>query len=571
MGGPTVHAAAAARWARRWSARGAWLTISLAASPSVFAAPAPPTGEAPTGEAPTGEAPTGDAPTGDAPTGDASTGDASTADPAKSRSAAPTKAPDSASIDPRVPGSAEQVAAALANAHVEVVVLPVELTVDRGASSQGLARRRAEIEALLADSAQDLGLALDVGSPIPQDAPSAEHGLAELARRTGKLVVLATIHVPATMRDDGLVELRLAAARPDSRALLMRIERTKPEDLPVRSVVMLRDIVTELGRERVVRTQVVQKGSWTEPAQSMGRSILAVSGTAYGGYIGLALQRASGSDDPRLLYPLVGVGAGVGLGAAFIVADEWDVGVGDAWYLTSGAFWPAVGSQLVYLGRVEENGSVPEGEQWAFSLVASATGLGLATVGLLRRGMGDGGAALALSGGGAGMLLGGMAEMMVTGSDEAVPLSGMGYGAMGGWLVGAATAIHLHPDASQVLAIDLGVLLGTAGGAAAASPLLLDSPSPAEVRGWIGAAFGGMAAGTALAAWLSSSSPEPEEEAPVPGEPEQVVVRWGLPMPTILVGSVPSERPSLTPSGLPRRSDARREPALGVAWSAELW
>jgi hypothetical protein len=122
-----------------------------------------------------------------------------------------------------------------------------------------------------------------------------------------------------------------------------------------------------------------------------------------------------------------------------------------------------------------------------------------------------------------------------------------------------------------VLANDLGELLGTAGGAAAASPLLLDSPSPGEVRGWIGAAFGGMVAGTALAAWLAYTPTDAPEDESAPTEPDDLVARWGLPTPTVLVSSVPSSRTVKPSDARPFRLEERKEPALGVAWSAELW
>ena len=44
--------------------------------------------------------------------------------------------------------------------------------------------------------------------------------------------------------------------------------------------------------------------------------VLAVNATLYGGVVGYSIQRSSGSEDPRLLYPLLAVGAGIAGGSA---------------------------------------------------------------------------------------------------------------------------------------------------------------------------------------------------------------------------------------------------------------
>ena len=220
---------------------------------------------------------------------------------------------------------------------------------------------------------------------------------------------------------------------------------------------------------------------------------------------------------------------------------------------------------------------MPEGEQWGFSLVASTAGLGLAAVGLLRRGMGDGGAALAHSGGGIGLVVGGLAEMLVTGTQDELPLAGMGYGAMGGWLVGAATAIQIHPPASDVLSVDLGGALGTLAGAAAASPLLFDAPSQAQVRGWAAAAAGGLLVGGVLG-WYLSFDPEPTAPEPAMetesarAERPSFVYRVGVPTPTMLQEPVdPRVEQMAAALGPAGRAPERPAPAPGLMWQGVLW
>jgi hypothetical protein len=411
-----------------------------------------------------------------------------------------------------------------------------------------LRRRAASLDAALADAAQDLGLGLDVGerqSAVEQRVD--EHELAALAASTRRLVVLPVLGPgeagPEAPGDE--LELRLLMATPGSRSLRMRVERAPTADLPVRAAVMLRDLVTDASAPAPVAEISPARAELAVPARSSGRVILAANGTVYGGFVGYSLERVSASDDPRLLFPLMAVGAGVGLGAAIIISEEWDVGAGDAWYLAAGMWWPAVSGHLLHEGRFGDDGS--DDEAWAFGLVSSAAGLTLATVGLLPHGMGEGGAALAHSGGALGLVVGGLTEFAVTGVIDQVPHAGMGYGAASGWALAAATAVHLQPDAARVLTIDLGVLLGGLGGAAAASPLLFDEPTPTKTRIWVAATGSGLVAGGIIAGLLSRPS-EPSE----PTADRAPSARWALPTPGVVGAS------EGTPGG------------WGVRWSGEL-
>jgi len=116
-------------------------------------------------------------------------------------------------------------------------------------------------------------------------------------------------------------------------------------------------------------------------------------------------------------------GAGVGLGASLLIADEWDVGAGDAWFLSSGGIWPTAAAHLIYEGRFggASGHAGPEGDRWAFGLVGGTAGLTLATLSLSLGDMESGGAVLAHSGGALGL---GLAQQRVAalnalGSDPA--------------------------------------------------------------------------------------------------------------------------------------------------------
>ncbi|MBI4701213.1 MAG: hypothetical protein HY744_08660, partial [Deltaproteobacteria bacterium] len=296
------------------------------------------------------------------------------------------------------------------------------------------------------------------------------------------------------------------------------------------------------------------------PRPGGGRAIVAANGTLFGGFVGYSLLRSSGSDDPRLLFPLLAVGAGVGLGGSLIVADEWDVGAGDAWYLAAGAWWPAAAGHLLYEGRFGQAPGASADEAWSISLIAATTGLGLASAGLLAGAGGDGGAALAHSGGGAGLVLGGLAEFAARGTASQVPFAGMGYGAMGGCLLAQVAAVHFRPQPLRVLAYDVGGLLGGLAGASAASPLLFDNPTQAATRAWVGATAGGIALGLGVAWYVGRGGADGEA-----GDERASGARRPIAGPLYRL-----TLPTPAPLGLGPAAPGRA-PGLGLVWSGELW
>ena len=306
------------------------------------------------------------------------------------------------------PAKAPSAAASTELDGLEVVMLPVRILLDDTAlpkTSKSLRKHQVALDALLMDTAQDLGLMVDLSGAAPGQLPLDEHALRGLADEHDKLVIAPVLRLVKKNGKPHAIELRIVSATPGTKVLRSRVERISGDELAVRAVVMLRDIVRAAwsGPSKAARRNDSTPPELATPARSAGRAILATNATLFGGFVGYSLQRSSQSDDPRLLYPLLAVGAGVGLGSAVIIADEWDVGVGDAWYLAAGAWWPAVAGHLIYQGRFGDGPAASDDEPWSFGLIASATGLTLSTVGLLARGMGDGGAALAHSGGALGV------------------------------------------------------------------------------------------------------------------------------------------------------------------------
>lgn len=411
------------------------------------------------------------------------------------------------------------------------------------AEEEALASLASELDALLADAAQDLGLALDLGR---RGAPPKDDvDLVGLAETTG-----GTCFAPSLRVQGDEVELRIALADASSREVRSRIERTSREDIAVRAVVMLRDLVTRPSEapRRAPGFFRVNEAAFTAPKLSAGRTSLAVHATMFGGVVGYSIQRASGSEDPRLLYPLLAVGAGGGLVSSILVAEEWDIGVGDAWYLASGAWWPTVAGHLLYAGRFGASGH--EGERWTSGLIAGTMGLSISTLQLAIRGsMSEGGALLAHTGGGFGLVLGGVVEALVRGDVEHFPLLGMGYGASLGWLSAAALAIHVRPQASRIVSIDLGALLGGLGGAALGSPFLFQRPTPTQQRLWVGMTGGMAVLGAGVGWFVTRSKPEPSKATEK--------TSFALPLPSFgVIGE--------SVVGF------RRAPVLGLSWGGPL-
>jgi hypothetical protein len=412
------------------------------------------------------------------------------------------------------------------------------------------------LDVLLSETAQDLGLAVDLTQRPTHDAAHlAEADLLDQAKATGDTLVVPSVRALSA----GMVEVRLVLAGAGARSLRVRTERVARDDVPVRAVIMLRDLVADLGAPAGApparAPEAAPAAVLTTPARSAGKATLLVNATLYGGLVGFSVQRASGSDDPQLLYPLLAVGAGIGLGASVIVAEEWDVGVGDAWFLSSGAWWPTLAGHLIWQGRFAQSGGSGVGDEWSFGLIGGTAGLTIATMGLSLHPIGDGGALLAHSGGGLGMVFGGLVDMAVRGNINETPFSGAGYGAGLGWLAAAAVATQVEVAPTRVLTVDLGALVGGLGGAALGSPLLfsnLSNPTPGKQRGWVAATAGGTVLGAGTAFYLSRDA----HPAPRPREPAQ---KTGL-----LNGM-----PMLGPIG-ESAIGTRSAPVLGVGWQAIL-
>lgn len=369
---------------------------------------------------------------------------------------------------------------------------------------RALVRWARQLDVILGESVQDLGLKLDVSSRTERVDPE-EPALVERAH--DQWVVS-----PRLSLDGGVIHLRILAVAPGSKVLLVRTQDVEPREFEVRAMVMLRDLV-QAGRHAPEQPERPPPGTREAPggvvshARSEGRAVLALNAAVLGGYVGLSLQRASGTEDARLTYPLVALGTGIGLGGSMIVADEWDVGLGDAWYLSAGTWWPTASGLLL----AESYGVNPSSDRYVYGLVGASAGITLATVSLTFKGMSEGGATLAHSGGAFGLLLGGMAQLAYEGRTDTTPSRGMGYGAGAGVLVAGALATQVQVAPSRVLLVDLGAVLGGLTGAAAASPLVFgDNKTETKDRVWLASVAAGTVAGAGVALFVTRPQSSPQ-------------------------------------------------------------
>jgi hypothetical protein len=384
----------------------------------------------------------------------------------------------------------------------DVWVLPtrVQLTAQTPVDLEPIARR---LDTVLQEAVRDFGMTPLLGQPPV--AGRDEPALTELARS-------ASVLSPELGLRGTELELRLVMVPRASEVLLVRTERLPSRDVEVKSLGMLRELLEpsfERARADIPPALGAVPGeSARPPERSEGGVVLALHAAALGGYLGFSLQRASGSDDARLTYPLAALGAAIGVGSAVIVADEWDIDVARAWFLGGSMVWPGVATLLLVNG----DGPDSPGRRHLLGILGAVGGVTLATAGLALGDVTEGGAALTHSGAVLGLLLGGLGEMTLKGDAELTPRRGMGIGALAGVLVAGAVATQVPgPSSTDVLAVDLSALLGGLTGAALGTPVLVSQDeSRTRDRIWLSGIMAGTIAGAALSYWITQG----DERAP---------------------------------------------------------
>ncbi len=364
----------------------------------------------------------------------------------------------------------------------------------------------AEIALALRDAGVDATVAPE---PDPGDAPApAPTGGGDACRFR-----LGASYAEGHGEGGGLLRVQLAL--PGSPVILMREEGgVEARSVLARSVVLARDVLFAAAalpgaappalREAPSTPQVVDE----EPdGGGDGTLPLAVGGATIGTFTGLGVYLATGADDSRILYPMLATGAGVGLGGALLVAGEWEVTSADAWFVIAGGTWPTAAGHLIYEGRFAARRSrVADQERWSYGLIGTTAGLGLTTLALALRRPTDGDAALVHSGAAYGAVLGGLTEYGVRGVIGGIPEAGLGYGAAIGWLAAGTLSLSVDLQPGDVLALDLGAALGGLGGAALASPLVFDDPTPDAQRAFVAVVGASTLVGAGLGWWLTGAA-----------------------------------------------------------------
>ena len=338
--------------------------------------------------------------------------------------------------------------------------------------------RAQELDATLRDAVQDLGFTLYVADPGPAPGRMRDEDLLDRAARSavggraerGTWVISPRIEAAG----GGEIMIRIVAVAPEGRELHVRVETASPNLMAVRGLVMLRELLKPVSaaqalveRDREQAERGTSRGIMS-PFQSAGRAVLAGDAGLFGAFSAYSAQRASGSDDPRVLYPLLALGTGIGIGAALLVADEWDVTAGDAWVLSAATWWGASAGFLIAAGHDLR----PADERYSWGVAGGLFGVGLGAFALTRTTFDEGDAMLAHSGAALGLLVGGATELLYRGEGPTAltPYIGMGYGTAIGLVAAGALATQITVSPSRVMLIDLGV-----GGARSSG-----QPSPAR-------------------------------------------------------------------------------------------
>lgn len=390
----------------------------------------------------------------------------------------------------------------------DVFVLPTAVVEGGGASGSSEHRQELEgaahrLDLVLGEAVQDLGLALDTGRARPPSG--AKRSLPQLLSQASDRWVIS----PTLEGQGRQFSVRLEAVAPGSKVLMQRVERVSADDLELQAMHMVRELIGSV-RPAAVEPKPLTPTSG-EPAlrtHSPGRAVLALNSAVIGAFAGYAVQRASGSNDARLVYPLAALGAGMGLGGSMLAADEWEVGVGDAWFLAAGSVWGGASGVLFSEGYDAK----PTDARAIHGLFGSMVGLTLGTVSIAIQDASEGGAALTHSGGAYGLLFGALAQGIVEGHPTGIPSKGMAWGAAGGTLAAGALASWVDLSPSRMLLVDLVAGLGSLTGAAAASPLVFgEQVTAAQNRVWYSSVALGTALGAGVGLWVTRPrKPHPE-------------------------------------------------------------
>lgn len=365
-----------------------------------------------------------------------------------------------------------------------------------------------QVDLLVSDAVEDAGMVPEMRIDVPD--PASERSRCLDDRAVQSLAKQSLVLAPRLVVRDGTLLLRIVSAKPGATVMRLSTQEVSEKELDFRVVVMVSELLGPDSVPAPKRTDTTNHHGPLAPVakpRSQGKGVLALTSAVWGGAMGYSLQRAGGSDDPRLTYPLILLGSAIGLGAALVAAEEWDLSVGEAWYLNAGMLWPTTSGLL--LARSYQRKPSDEDRRYVYGLLGATAGLLMASSALTYANeITEGGAVLTHSSGAGGLLLGGLIEMMYRGTTDDIPYRGMGYGAGIGVILGGAAATQVRLSSSRVLFIDLSAGIGALTGAALGSPLLvfkddLDLVTANGKRAWLGLVGGGAVIGAGVGWYLT--------------------------------------------------------------------
>lgn len=362
---------------------------------------------------------------------------------------------------------------------------------------------------ILADASKDLGLVLE--TPPRVLFVGGERGVKlrwedDLRTPSRGLVNLGAALEESTEKEDREKWLlRVIVVEHDGTAHGVRVE-LEESDYEVQTIRALTTLSRVIARPEQPEQPEQGTPQVTSPDASQGRATLATAGAVLGGYFGFALENAGGDVDTRLVYPLVALGAGVGLASALIVAEEWPMDRPSAWFIAGGGLWLTVSGVLI----AGEQELKHETDRYPYGLIGTVAGLGLSSYIVSQRQISEAEAVFSQSGALFGSIAGGFVHQLIEPSSDTFPSLGVGLGTGGGWLLTSLGTAQWMPglSSSRVLFADLGGFLGALVGAAAASPTIVSQGTPpaADQRAFVGASLAGLVVGASVGYWLGGTS-----------------------------------------------------------------
>jgi hypothetical protein len=299
---------------------------------------------------------------------------------------------------------------------------------------------------------------------------------------------------------DGLLLIRLAFIAPGSQRIVIRLVTSAPSAASAKAITAVRDELRStaqaLQQDRARASEPTGLGS---QLRSAGRPVFAIAGGLFGAYCAFSVQRAAGSDDTRLLYPLLAVGTSVGVASALLASEEWDVTSGNAWFMVTSA----VAGASIGIGLANGINERTIKERYAWGLGGSVVTIGVGTAALVKYKFDEGDAALVAGSALFGGFAGALGELVYRGTTNDKPQLGGAIGGAVGLLAGTFIATRVTVLPSRVVLVGTGAALGALAGAAAASPLVFDDLKPGRTRLFLLSTLSGLVAGGGISLYLT--------------------------------------------------------------------